>query len=82
MQLFISPPFGNYLGFLPNTYAIYGSYTLNPRPGLFSQIIKTLRYDSSAKGWVNKIGLRNKGIDYMIHKWKTLYFLSYIETIL
>lgn len=74
MQLFISPPFGNYLGFLPNTHAIYGSYTLYPRPGLFKQIMKTLRYDSSAKGWINKIGLRNKGIDYMIQKWEKSIF--------
>ena len=60
-MLFISPPFGNYIH-LPYTKSIKGSYTLNHRPGLFSQIIKTLRYTD--KGWVNKIGLRNKGLEY------------------
>ena len=72
MKLFISPPFGNYLGFLPGTTAIYGSYTLFPRPGLFSQIRKTLHYSHKNNGWINKIGLRNKGIDYMVEKWKVL----------
>ena len=60
-MLFISPPFGSYIN-LPYTKSIKGSYTLNYRPGLFSQIIKTLRYTD--KGWVNKIGLRNKGLEY------------------
>ena len=61
-MLFISPPFGNYIN-LPNTKAIKGSFTLKPRSGLIVQIIKTLRYDFNNKGWVNKIGLRNKGIN-------------------
>jgi len=62
-MLFISPPFGNYFN-LPYTKSIKGSYTLQPRAGLFTQIIKTLRYTD--KGWVNKIGLRNPGIEYGI----------------
>ena len=62
-MLFISPPFGNYIS-LPNMISINGSFTLEPRPGLISQIFKTLRYTN--KGWINKIGLRNKGIDYAI----------------
>ena len=33
---------------------------------LILQIIKTLRYDFNNKGWINKIGLRNKGIDWAI----------------
>jgi len=44
--------------------SIKGSYTLKPRKGLLSQIVKTLRYNYQLGGWVNKIGLRNKGIDY------------------
>ena len=44
-MLFINPPFGNYIS-LPNTTSIKGSYTLKPRTGLISQIIKTLRYSS------------------------------------
>ena len=61
-MLFIGPPFGNYVS-LPNTTSIKGSFTLEPRSGLFSQIIKTLRYSFQDKGWINKIGLRNPGID-------------------
>jgi len=64
-MLFISPPFGNYFH-LPNTMSIKGSYTLQPRNGLFLQIIKTFRYSFIHKGWVNKIGLRNKGLHYGI----------------
>ena len=62
---FISPPFGNYFSF-PNLYQIKGSYTLEPRNGLLGQIIKTLRYNFEYGGWTNKIGLRNRGIDYAI----------------
>ena len=64
-MLFISPPFGNYIN-LPNTTQIKGSYTLEQRNGLISQIFKTLRYSYTYNGWVNKIGLRNKGLDYAV----------------
>ena len=60
-MLFISPPFGNYLN-LPHTKSIVGSITLNERPGLYSQIYNTLYYSYREKGWVNQIGLRNKGL--------------------
>jgi dihydroorotate dehydrogenase len=64
-MLFISPPFGNYIS-LPFTTSIAGSFTNEPREGLLLQIIKTLRYSFEMGGWVNKIGLRNKGIDWAI----------------
>lgn len=64
-MFFISPPFGNYIH-LPETKSIHGSFTLNERPGLFMQIIRTLRYSYTNQGWVNKIGLRNKGIDWAL----------------
>tara|TARA_Y100000991_G_scaffold214344_1_gene201869 strand:- start:390 stop:1094 length:705 start_codon:yes stop_codon:yes gene_type:complete len=64
-MFFISPPFGNYIN-LPNTIQIKGSYTLEPREGLIIQILKTLRYSYTYGGWVNKIGLRNKGLDYAV----------------
>jgi dihydroorotate dehydrogenase len=67
-MLFINPPFGNYLN-LHNAISIKGSFTLHPRTGLFMQIIKTLRYDFKHKGWTNKIGLRNPGIEYAIQKY-------------
>lgn len=60
---FISAPFGNYLKY-KNVISVSGSWTLKPRPGRFFQILKTLRY--TKRGWVNKLGLRNKGIDYGI----------------
>jgi len=64
-MLFISPPFGNYLS-LDKTTSIKGSFTLLPRQGLVLQILKTLRYSFFYSGWVNKIGLRNKGIDWAV----------------
>ena len=64
-MFFISPPFGNYIN-LPETKSIKGSFTLTPRPGLLMQIIYTLRYSYKNEGWVNKIGLRNKGIDWAL----------------
>ena len=67
-MLFISPPFGNYIN-LPNTISIKGSFTLNERPGKWMQILKTLRYIPFV-GWVNKIGLRNPGIDYAVKTYK------------
>lgn len=72
-NLFISPPFSNYQSILSSIYNIpensifiKGSYTLEPRNGLWMQVIKTLRYSFTAGGWVNKIGLRNPGIDEAI----------------
>ena len=80
MNIFISPPFGNYLPFFTkkmgngagtaNFIPIKGSFTLEPRDGLLLQIIKTLRYSFTTAGWVNKIGLRNRGIDYAVEKYK------------
>ena len=81
MNLFISPPFGNYIN-LPYTRSIKGSFTLEPRPGLFSQIIKTLRYSFEHKGWINKIGLRNKGIDWAVDKYKNGYFDFYRNSVI
>jgi dihydroorotate dehydrogenase len=65
-MFFINPPFSNYIN-LPHLMPIRGSFTLEPRSGLLWQIIKTLRFDFFHGVWVNKIGLRNKGIDYAIN---------------
>ena len=67
-MFFIGPPFGNYIK-LDNLIPIRGSFTLEPRSGLILQILKTLRYNFEYKDWTNKIGLRNKGIDYAIKTW-------------
>ena len=69
MKLFISPPFGNYID-LPYTIPIRGSYTIEPRTGLISQVLKTLRYSYEKNGWINKIGLRNKGIDWALKRYQ------------
>ena len=68
-MFFISPPFGNWFIF-KNSKPIVGSFTLEPRPGLLGQIFRTLRYSEKHDGWVNKIGLRNDGIDAGIQKYK------------
>lgn len=69
-KCFISPPFGNYVPTNKNIISIKGSYTLEPRGGLITQILTTLRYSYEHGGWRNKIGLRNKGIDYAISQYK------------
>jgi len=57
--LLISPPFGSYLNVRWGT-SIAGSFTTEPRPGLWSQVAKTVRPIKG--GWVNNVGLRNPGI--------------------
>ena len=75
MFLFISPPFGNYwFGGNKRVLPIRGSFTLMPRPGLLSQIARTLRYTD--QGWVNKIGLRNRGLDWALQRYSTSEILS------
>lgn len=74
-MFFINPPFGNYLN-LPKTKSIKGSFTLEARDGLFTQILNTLRYSSKYGGWINKIGLRNKGIDWALKNYNTNDILS------
>ena len=56
---FISAPFGNYIR-RKNAISVTGTWTLEPRPGRFKQIVRTLRY--TRKGWRNKLGLRNQGL--------------------
>jgi dihydroorotate dehydrogenase len=63
---FIAAPFGNYLK-IKDFKSVSGSWTLSPRPGRVSQIIKTLRYKNGC--WYNAIGLRNPGIDYALKKY-------------
>lgn len=72
---FINPPFSNYIN-LYNLTPIKGSYTLEPRDGLFMQVLKTLRYSFEYGGWINKIGLRNKGLEYGLKNLKENEILS------
>ena len=50
-------------------YSVLGTYTLQARPGLTQQILKTLRYSFKYKGWINKLGLRNPGIDSALNQY-------------
>ena len=43
---------------------------------MIKQIYKTLQYSIYYKGWINKIGLRNPGIDYAIKNYKEKSILS------
>ena len=67
-RFFIAAPFGNYLRH-KNAISGRGSFTPKYRKGLIRQIIKTLRYDFTKKGWVNKLGLRNPGIVNGLNKY-------------
>ena len=68
MKYYIAAPFGNYLH-RPDMYSVMGTFTLLPRPGLLKQLLKTLRYSIHYRGWTNKLGLRNPGIDQAIQKY-------------
>ncbi|MFM9958753.1 MAG: hypothetical protein ACKVZJ_11815 [Phycisphaerales bacterium] len=62
--LIISAPFGNYIqpsGASPTL----GTFTNLRRPGRLWRILRTVRYSPSLGAWVNKIGLRNPGIDWL-----------------
>ena len=66
-MFFIAAPFGNYINFRQQFLgkkfiSVSGTWTREPRPGRFIQTLKTLRY--TKHGWVNRLGLRNKGIKY------------------
>ena len=69
-KIFISPPFGNYFSFISyftsNIIPILGSCTLEQRPGIIKNALKTIRPKFKEDGWVNKMGLRNKGINYTL----------------
>jgi len=66
-KFFISAPFGNYIkpsGCIPVT----GTWTLNPRGNRLWSVIKSLRYNKIAKGWTNRLGLPNPGIQHALNK--------------
>ncbi len=92
MKIFISPPFGNYFDYFTMKSKIYkneniefipikGSFTLQKREGLLTQILKTLRYSLAYKGWVNKIGLRNPGINEAVKKYNDKKFENFILSV-
>ncbi|MCA9307797.1 MAG: hypothetical protein KDA16_14805, partial [Phycisphaerales bacterium] len=61
----ISAPFGNYIQPKETTPTL-GTFTLLKRPGRVWRVIRTLRKDKETGAWVNKIGLRNPGIEWLL----------------
>ncbi|MEM8835729.1 MAG: hypothetical protein AAGD00_07910 [Planctomycetota bacterium] len=70
LPLVISAPFGNYVR-PPGATPTLGTFTAERRPGRVWRIVKTLRYAPSMGAWVNKIGLRNPGIDWLAERVRT-----------
>lgn len=68
--LVISAPFGNYIQ-PQGTTPTLGTFTAARRGGILNRvwrILLTVRYYPRMKAWVNKIGLRNPGIDWVVAK--------------
>jgi len=65
--LVISAPFGNYVQPAGAT-ATLGTFTALPRPGRVLRIIKTVRRYRRLGAWVNRIGLRNPGIEWLARR--------------
>ncbi|MFN3168367.1 MAG: hypothetical protein ACE37H_15015 [Phycisphaeraceae bacterium] len=68
--LIISAPFGNYIQPAGTTPTL-GTFTALRRGGVINRawrVLLTVRYYRKAKAWVNKIGLRNPGIDWLVAK--------------
>jgi len=63
-KLVISAPFGNYIQPAGATPTL-GTFTRLKRPGRVWRILKTVRRYKRLGAWVNKIGLRNPGIDWL-----------------
>ncbi|MDX2114537.1 MAG: hypothetical protein SFZ24_02800 [Planctomycetota bacterium] len=65
--LVISAPFGNYIQPAGCTPTL-GTFTAARRPGRLWRILRTVRYYPRLGAWVNKIGLRNPGIDWLVRR--------------
>ena len=63
-RLIISAPFGNYVQPTGATPTL-GTFTRLKRPGRLWSILKTVRRYKRLGAWVNQIGLRNPGIDWL-----------------
>ena len=63
----ISAPFGNYLRF-KGWVSTIGTFTPKCRGGFWFRVwrcLRTLRWDRHRRGWVNRLGLPNPGIDWL-----------------
>jgi len=68
--LIVSAPFGNYIQPAGCT-ATLGTFTALRRGGVINRawrVLLTVRYYRRMKAWVNRIGLRNPGIDWLVGK--------------
>jgi dihydroorotate dehydrogenase len=68
--LVISAPFGNYVQPAGAT-ATLGTFTAMRRGGVASRIwrvLATVRYYPRMRAWVNRIGLQNPGIDWLVKR--------------
>ena len=66
-MIFVAAPFGNYIkpiGCIPVT----GTFTLHPQGNKVWSAIKSLRYSTKHKGWMNNMGLPNPGVKVGLHK--------------
>jgi len=72
----ISPPFGRYFSH-PKATSVKGSYTWERRKGLVINTLKSFR--PTKDGWVNKIGLRNCGLQNVIFNNKNIYSIAGIH---
>ncbi|MEQ8850775.1 MAG: hypothetical protein RIB32_03225 [Phycisphaerales bacterium] len=66
-RLIISAPFGNYIQ-PEGATATLGTFTVHPRPGRVWRVIRTVRYYPRLGAWVNRIGLRNPGIEWLLKR--------------
>ena len=65
--LIISAPFGNYIQPAGATPTL-GTFTALPRRGRWWQTLRTVRYYPRLGAWVNRLGLRNPGIDWLVKR--------------
>ena len=66
-RLIVSAPFGNYVQPAGATPTL-GTFTAKPRPGRLWRILKTVRYYPRLRAWVNRIGLRNPGMTWLVER--------------
>lgn len=65
--LVISAPFGNYIQPAGTTPTL-GTFTAAARPGRVIRVLKTVRRYRRIGAWVNKIGLRNPGMAWLVDR--------------
>ena len=77
-KFFIAAPFGNYISHR-NAISVAGTYTLLPRGSRVLAVARTLRYSRQDRGWTNRLGLPNPGIEVGLTKIKQNQVLSIAE---